>query len=133
MEDLVKALTVPFVAGLIVQRLLEILDPITIKFIKDPNIKKIVLGLISLGIGCALCGFAQIKIFHELHLLFPDFRELPCWLDVLGSGIFVSAGTEGFNSLLKFANYKKESSKVDAADKLQRVGQAALKVVNPQQ
>jgi len=27
------------------------------------------------------------------------------------SGIFISAGTEGFNSLLKFANYKKAEAK----------------------
>jgi hypothetical protein len=32
-----------------------------------------------------------------------------CGRGVFFSGIFISAGTEGFNSLMKFANYKKES------------------------
>jgi hypothetical protein len=133
MHDLIQALTVPFVAGFIVQRFLEILDPITVKFIKDANTKKIVLGLVSLAIGCALCGYAHITIFHELSALFHNFKDLPFWLDVVVSGIFVSAGTEGFNSLLKFANYKKEASKGDAGDKIKNAGPDAIKAVNPQQ
>ena len=132
MQNLVQALIVPFVAGLIVQRFLEILDPLTVKFIKDPNTKKIVLGFASLGLGCALSGFADMRMFHLLHPLFPDFRELPSWLDVLFTGIFISAGTEGFNSLMKFANYKKEASKADAADKISKLNASQLGVVNPQ-
>ena len=92
MDELVKAMTVPFVAGFIVQRFLEIIDPVTVKLIKDPNTKKIVLGCISLAIGCALSGFVGLRIFHDLHALFPDARELPSWLDALFTGIFISAG-----------------------------------------
>jgi hypothetical protein len=33
---------------------------------------------------------------------------------------------------MKFANYKKEASKADAAEKLKSVGKDALKAVNPQ-
>jgi hypothetical protein len=132
MDDLVKTLTVPFVAGFIVQRFLEILDPVTVKLVRDPNTKKIVLGLVSLGIGWALAGCAEIKLFHELLKLGTD-SKLPDWLDYFFTGIFISAGTEGFNSLLKFANYKKDASKADAADKLKSAGSDAIKVVNPQQ
>ncbi len=39
-----------------VELFLEILDPVTVKFIKDPNTKKIVLGFASLGIGLALAA-----------------------------------------------------------------------------
>jgi hypothetical protein len=130
-EDLVKALTVPFVAGLIVQRLLEIVDPITVKFVKDPNTKKIVLGFVSLGIGSALCGFGHVRIFEVLHPLFPNSREMTPFWDVVFSGIFISAGTEGFNSLMKFANYKKESTKTEAAAKKAQLSAAQLRSVNP--
>ena len=129
-EDLVKALTVPFAAGFIVQRFLEILDPVTVRLIKDPNTKKIVLGFVSLGIGCLVAGCAQIKMFHELLNLSAD-STLPNSLDYFFTGIFISAGTEGFNSLLKFANYKKEASKADAASKMANAG-GAVKNVNPQ-
>jgi H+/Cl- antiporter ClcA len=130
MEDLAKALTLPFVAGLVVQRILEILDPITAKFLQDHNTKKIVLAFASLGLGCALCGYADIRIFHALQTLFPGFRNLPCWLDIFATGIFISAGTEGFNSLLKFANYKKEASKADAAGKKSQLTAVQLRSVN---
>lgn len=128
MDDLVKALAVPFVAGLIVQRFLELVDPVTAKFISDPNTKKIVLGFVSLGLGCALSGFADLRIFHLLHPLFPGIGELPGWLDVLVTGIFISAGTDGLNSLLKFVEHKKESSK-PAAEKAP-VPAAVLREVN---
>gem|GEM_PF-6177723 len=53
-------------------------------------------------------------------------------IDYMASGIFVSAGTEGFNSLMKFASYK-ESAKVDAGTKLDAPGASdAVKTVNPQ-
>jgi hypothetical protein len=111
--SLATTLTVPFAAGFVVQRFLEILDPVTVKFIKDPNTKKIVLGLVSLGIGLALAAGMQLKMFHQL-LGSSANDPLTNWLDYLATAIFVSGGTEGFNSLLKFADYKKESSKAVA-------------------
>jgi hypothetical protein len=133
MDDLIKALTAPFAAGFVVQRLLEILDPITVKLISNPNTKKIVLGLTSLSIGCALSAFGGMRIFQALHTVFPSFGDPPHWLDIAASGIFISAGTEGFNSLMKFANYKKEATKADAANKLQNAaGTDPAKAVAPQ-
>jgi hypothetical protein len=113
MDNLATTLTVPFAAGFVVQRFLEILDPVTVKFIKDPNTKKIVLGLVSLGIGLALAAGMDLKIFHQL-LNSTANEPLTNWLDYLATAVFVSGGTEGFNSLLKFANYKKESTKAVA-------------------
>jgi hypothetical protein len=107
---LAATLTVPFAAGFVVQRFLEILDPVTTKFIQNPNTKKIFLGLVSLGIGLALAAGMDIRIFHQLLKSTAD-APLTNWLDYLATGVFVSGGTEGFNSLLKFANYKKESTK----------------------
>jgi hypothetical protein len=128
MPDLAQVLLIPFVAGFIVQRFLEILDPLTTKLVKDPNTKKIVLGLVSLAIGCTLASCMDIRIFHEL--LKPENTKLPNWLDVLFSGVFISAGTEGFNSLMKFANYKKEASKADAASKTSQLSANQLRAVN---
>ncbi len=129
MDDLLKALIVPFVAGFVVQRFLDILDPLTSKLSQDANVKKIVLGLASLGIGWILAYCLDLKLFHAL--LKPAETSLPGWLDELFTGIFISAGTEGFNSLLKFANYKKEASKADAAEKKAQVTAEQLRSVNP--
>ena len=128
--SLATTLTVPFAAGFVVQRFLEILDPVTVKFIKNPNTKKIVLGLVSLGIGLALAAGMQLKMFHQL-LGSSSNDPLTNWLDYLATAIFVSGGTEGFNSLLKFADYKKEASKAEAPDKLKNAGPDAIKAVNP--
>ena len=38
-------------------------------------------------------------------------------VDILVSALVISAGTEGFNSIMKFASYQKESAKADAAVK----------------
>ncbi|SPE41144.1 hypothetical protein SBA7_150003 [Candidatus Sulfotelmatobacter sp. SbA7] len=48
------------------------------------------------------------------------------------SPFFVEDGTEGFNTLLKFANNKKEASKADAADKQAGAGNQKLQLVNKQ-
>jgi len=127
MDDLIKALTVPFVAGLVVQRVVEILDTYTTAKIANSNLKKFVIGVVSLILGWLLARYGHIQIFSALKW------QMDASLDVFASGIFISGGSEGFNSLLKFANYKKEASKADAADKLKAAGPDAVKAVNPQQ
>jgi hypothetical protein len=126
-----KALTVPFAAGFIVQRFLEILDPFIADWFKNPAAKKMWLGFASLGIGIALALSLHLRIFHDLLQLDCDdlLQNIP---DYLATGIFISAGTEGFNSLMKFANYQKEESKGDAANKLRIAGTDAIKAVNAQ-
>ena len=56
----------------------------------------------------------------------------PVAWDILVTALFVSAGTEGINSLLKFAGYKKEAAKADAAQKKDATSVAALRKVNAQ-
>jgi len=53
--------------------------------------------------------------------------QMPVVLDCLLSGIFISAGTEGFNSLLKFANYKKAEAR-----KMRRKMMGRKKMLNRQ-
>ncbi len=116
MDDMVKALTVPFAAGFVVQRLLEIVDPITSKLISDATTKKIVLGLVSLAIGFVMAVGMHLEIFHQLSGTAVDSSFYDS-LDYFATAVFISAGTEGFNSLMKFANYKKESAKADSITK----------------
>lgn len=41
--------------------------------------------------------------------------HVPDWVDQIVTILFISGGTEGFNALLKFLNYKKEDAKASAA------------------
>ncbi len=123
--NLAQALVVPFAAGFVVQRLLEILDPLFPDSVQKPNRKKIVMGLISLALGWCL-SFSGLTVFALLG------AHISRWEDIVLSGIFISAGTEGFNSVLKFANYKKEASKADAAEKMSSVTNQKLQLVNTQ-
>jgi hypothetical protein len=124
MPDLTQALLVPFTAGFIVQRFLEVLDPLISVVAPGPSKKTIVMSLASLAIGLALSGWGRIHVFDAL-----GWKMDPA-LDIVCSGIFISAGTQGFNSVLKFANYKKEASKADAASKIANAGNT-VKDVNP--
>lgn len=109
MEKLVMALGPAFAAGFALQRLLEILDPLLdkIKFVKEN--KKIVLGLISLIIGLILAFGIGLRVLRPLGVTTADF------LDAVTTALIVSAGTEGFNSILKFLGYLKEDRKAAAA------------------
>jgi uncharacterized membrane protein len=108
--NIIKALAPAFAAGVAVQQLLEILDPIVVLIFKAPN-KKLVLGIISFVIGVFLAwSFSAFRIVQIL------LNDEPNWvIDVLVSGLILSAGTEGFNSIIKFLGYAKENKKGDAA------------------
>jgi hypothetical protein len=115
-DSIIQALTVPFAAGFAVQRFLEILDPLTSKFLGNPITKKAVLGVVSLLIGWLIAWRIPVELFHALLKQVSNAGIAPGF-DHFLSANFISAGTEGFNSLLKFAQYKKEATKADAAAK----------------
>jgi hypothetical protein len=112
MAHLVVALAPAFAAGFALQRLLEILDPI-FERLNNPQLKKIILGLISFAAGLGLAAWPKVRVLKEL--VAPD--SAPSLLDYLVTALIVSGGTEGFNSILKFLNYKKEETKGDAQTK----------------
>ena len=124
MPDLTQALLVPFVAGFVVQRFLEILDPVFSAFVPSST-KKIGMVIASLLIGLAFSFWGGIEVFNALGWKMNQALDMFC------SAIFISAGTEGFNSVMKFAQYKKEASKADAADKKSQLTDQQLKLVNP--
>lgn len=111
MDELVMALGPAFAAGFAIQRLLEILDPAfdKFKFIKD--YKKIIIGVVSLIAGLILAFGIGMRVLQPMGVINADF------LDAIVTALVISAGTEGFNSIMKFLGYTKEDKKADAADK----------------
>ncbi len=114
----VTALGPAFAAGFAVQQFVEIIDSVVVWSgawdpSKDGTVtkKKAALSLISLAIAAAVVLFD------------PDHFNVIKAIGVLGdkgvsiviSIAFISAGTEGFNSLLKWLTYKKEDAKATAA------------------
>lgn len=115
--NIIKALAPAFSAGVAVQQLLEILDPVISAVFGAAN-KKLVLGIISFVIGILLAwGLCELHVVQIL----SGGEPKPCWTgwnlvgDVLISGLIISAGTEGFNSIIKFLGYAKENKKGEAA------------------
>jgi hypothetical protein len=86
------------------------------------------MGVLSLGLGCVLAGVGKIAIFHALQ---PTTTMRGGW-DIVFSGIFISAGTEGFNSLLKFVGYKKDAAKNDSEAKALGLSEQRRALGNPQ-
>jgi hypothetical protein len=107
--DLLTSLAPAVAAGFAVQRLLEIADPLTEMLFKGVR-KKVFLGILSLVVGLGLSWELGLHLLEKLGL--SDGKG---WLDILVTGLFISGGTEGFNSVLKFLEYQKDEQKADAA------------------
>jgi len=112
METLVTALGPVFAAGLAIQQLLELLDSILLKKLIPEDYKKAILGALSLVAGLALAFGAGLRVLELLGV--PS----PWYWDELTTGLIISGGTQGINSILKFLGYAKEGKKADAAAKL---------------
>lgn len=135
MEKLILILVPAFAAGFAVQQLLEIIDPLVERFVKDDaNQKKLVLGVISLIIGILLALLPWMRILvHLAQLQDVNFKSLDgsaAVADVFITGLVISAGTEGFNSILKFLGYKKEEKKAEAAKEKSTTSDTAIKSIN---
>ncbi|HYH06321.1 MAG TPA: hypothetical protein VEK11_04590 [Thermoanaerobaculia bacterium] len=90
------------------QQLLELLDPVITLFVTNPLRKKLVTSITSGLAGWALAGLADLRVLGAMN--YP----VHAYLDIFVTALVVSAGTEGFNSILKFVFYKKEETKGDA-------------------
>jgi len=106
MDKLVMALGPAFAAGFAVQQLLELLDPIVDKIKGD---KKLILGVVSLVIGLVLAFGAGLRVLQPLGVANVNFV-----LDAFVTALIVSAGTEGFNSIMKFLGYTKDTRRKEA-------------------
>jgi len=123
MDRLLMALGPAFAAGFAVQQLLEILDPLLgpltikiikkvkgVKFIQEVD-KKIILGIISLIFGFILTIGAGLRVLRPFMNARADF------IDIIVTALIISAGTEGFNSIIKFLGYAKEHKKGEAGER----------------
>jgi hypothetical protein len=119
MDILVTALGPVLAAGLALQQLLEILSPLAERITKDDEkAKKMLLGLVSLFVGFGLAFGAGLRVLTALG------ADAPYIVDGVVSGLIISGGTEGINSIVKFLGYTKEKEKANAA--------AAKEVVSPE-
>src|SRR5688500_11694948 len=110
MIDLATSLGPAFACGFALQQLLELLDPIISLLVRNPLRKKLVTSVISGLAGWALAGLANLRVLKALQFTGPEY------LDIFVTALVISAGTEGFNSILKFVFYKKEETKGDAVN-----------------
>lgn len=119
MDQFITALGPAFAAGFAVQRLLEIVDAVLGASGGQADKKKpAVLGVISLIVGVGLAFAGKLRVLLPLGgdlgaTLGPGFGA---FIDYLVTGLIISAGTEGFNSILKFLSYKKEQTKAQAVE-----------------
>jgi hypothetical protein len=102
MDKLVESLGPAFAAGLAVQQLLEILGPILVKIKIN---RKIFLSLVSLVLGFVLAAGAGLHVLQAFGV-----ANTGIW-DVVVTGLIISGGTEGFNSIMKFMGYAKTKVK----------------------
>jgi len=102
MDKIVQALGPVFAAGFAVQQLIEILSPVVDKIRTN---KKEILGLASLVIGLILAWGAGLRVLQPMGVYTAKL------VDVMISGLIISAGTEGINSIMKFLGYAKENKK----------------------
>jgi hypothetical protein len=110
--NVVSALVPAFAGGFALQRLFEILDPLLDTL---GTRKKSTIGVLSVVIAWAFVYAADKSNapLSVLHALMPNIT----WkydLDWIVTILIISAGTEGFNSILKFLEYKKDDTHADA-------------------
>src|SRR5690242_9796129 len=105
MEKLVTALAPVFAAGFAIQQFLEI--PGTLIDIyggtKFQQYKKAILGIIGGVIGFILAGYIDdLRVLKILVATMNNATGIQAALDIFVTGLIISAGTEGVNSILKF-------------------------------
>lgn len=111
LDKLIAALAPVFAAGLGIQQLGEILSPVLDKI--STEYKKVVFGLISLTLGLTVAFNFDLQVLKLLGTTHTHAN----W-DSFITGVIISSGTEGVNSILKFLKFKKEETKNEAAKKL---------------
>ena len=114
----VTALAPAFTAGFAVQQFVEVIDSLIVwttswKPANQSVIpqKKAILSLISVGIATLLVTLDS----SDLNVLNAIGAKSAGMAGVVVSVAFISAGTEGFNSIMKWLSYKKEDAKGSAA------------------
>jgi hypothetical protein len=128
---IILALVPCFAVGFAVQQALELLDPIITPITRDKD-KKLAMSLLSLLIGFLVVAFGGLRILVYIYgeCSTTNTKCANDTFDAIVSALFISAGTEGFNSLVKFVSYAKEEAKVTAGVKKKLQDIAATATVN---
>ncbi len=112
MNQLIRARAPAFIAGVAIQQLLSILDPLIDRLVNaGGGNKRLVMGLLSLVVGLFFAFSAGLRTLQPFGVASPD------WVDAIVTGLFISGGTEGFNSISKFLLYAKQDKKAQAAQR----------------
>jgi hypothetical protein len=74
--------------------------------------KTLILGILSLAAGGFIVYNTPIRVLQPFNVTNLN----PTW-DIVITVFFISAGTEGLNSILKFLGYSKEKKDAEAEDK----------------
>lgn len=108
--NVIWALAPAFAIGVGVQRLVEILDSwLSLDTTVGKERKTAILAFASFAVGLAIAFGMKLKVIAAL-----GGPDMP-YLDYIISGLIISAGTEGFNSIIKWLLYSKEGKKAEAA------------------
>jgi len=132
MITLPEALAPAFAVALALQHLTELIDSFLNRSQAGAK-KKLTIGICSFVVASVLIGCVPtLGILDNIHRTSatwttptdPPPAKVPApspaspktrdWLDLFISALIVSAGTDGFNSILKFLTYKKDETKVEA-------------------
>lgn len=109
-SHILYSLAPAFAVGFAIQRLLEIADSfISLDKKIGPEWKSAFLSGTSLIVGTGLAFLLDIRILKVL-----EAGDVSKVLDFLVSGLIISAGTDGFNSIVKFLSYAKETKRAEA-------------------
>lgn|SRR5262249_30183788 len=132
-SNLIYALSIPFACGVGVQRLVAILDAFDTWRKADAATRAWISAAISFAFGLLVVGLTDVRILKAIATatkgtLGGDHSAL---VDVIVSALIISAGTEGFNSIIKFLGYAKEQTKATAAAKTQAAKTQATRADNP--
>jgi hypothetical protein len=127
MQNIIMALAPVFAAGFAIQQLLEVPGTLLELYGGDnaQKYKKIILGILGAIAGCLLA--ASVDDLAVLRVLLTHtvtdaagksttvVPVISRWVEVPVTGLILSAGTEGVNSILKFMKYAKEDKKNEAS------------------
>jgi len=120
--EYVQALAAPFIAGFAVQQGVEIISSVACLYSKlDGNVKakKALFSIVALVLSWVMVSSLKLDV------LVPFLKDKQSTnMSIFATTIFVSAGTEGFNSLLKWLSYKKDAAKATAAAEKNTAGDA---------
>jgi hypothetical protein len=105
--SLSNGVAVVFAVGFAVQRIIEFLDPLFTS--TDPGRKRVITGIIATFLGLIATAFGHLSVFATA----PSSGTPDWFTNLIVTGFAIGAGTDGINSVLKYAQYSKTEKSED--------------------